>query len=323
MSHEIDMTNGRANFAFTGSRDKIWHGLGSELTPGLPIEVWVKEAGMDWTILESPVYFRSNGDFKSYNGKKVLYRSDTGGELSIVGGDYNIIQPTQVLEFFRDLIENNDMVLSTAGCLFGGRRFWALAETEFQNNVVSNDLIKGYLLLVTSADGTLSTIAKFVSERVVCNNTLRVALNESENGKNIVKKTHKSAWDANEVKINLGLLSSSWNNFISNLNRLSECKMTDDEVIKFIETTCYDPNITDKTMQPKGAIKQANELFRLYMNGAGADSGYGTCYGVLNCFTNYYTHPNRKRNPDRVFQSAYFDNDLQRDDVFQKLLELA
>ena len=62
--------------------DTPWHGLGSQLSPKQPLEVWRREAGMDWDIIESPVYFKSNmtghlGSIHTFPERKVLYRSDT------------------------------------------------------------------------------------------------------------------------------------------------------------------------------------------------------------------------------------------------------
>ncbi len=59
-----------------------WHGLGNRLTQKQPLEVWQREAGMDWQIQESPVHFKADtignlGTIHSFPEQKVLYRSDT------------------------------------------------------------------------------------------------------------------------------------------------------------------------------------------------------------------------------------------------------
>lgn len=76
------------NMAYVGARP--WHGLGNQLTANQPIEVWQKEAGMDWDIREAPVRFMTEsagnlGAIMSFPENKVLFRSDTNEPLSVVG----------------------------------------------------------------------------------------------------------------------------------------------------------------------------------------------------------------------------------------------
>lgn len=322
MAHEIDMSNNRANMAFTGRRSKIWHGLGSELTPGSSIETWQKESGMNWEVERTQVMFQPNMLFtpKKFADREVLYRSDTLKELSIVSDDFKIVQPSEVLEFFRDLTEVHGMTLSTAGCLFGGKRFWALAETNMNDAVVPGDEIKGYLLFITSVDGTLSSQAKFVSERVVCNNTLTIALNEKTS--KVVRKTHRSVWDSTQAKIDLGLLSSNWEGFMSDLRLLANREMSDKEVKLFFKKTFFDPN-KDDSEQGWGANRKVFDLMNIYTAGAGSHFSYGTAYGALNAVTDYFTHGRgQERSSDSKFMKGYYGNDSIKNNVFQSLVEL-
>jgi phage/plasmid-like protein (TIGR03299 family) len=176
MAHQIDETLGTAAIAYVG--EKPWHRLGTEMQPDAPLEDWITCAGLDWTVQPSETYYKVNGEFFAVKGKKTLYRSDVGAELAVVGDGFKVVQPREVIEFFRDLVENNGMRLSTAGALFGGRRFWALAELGKDFEVVSGDKVAGNLLLTTAVDGTLQTTAKFVSTRVVCQNTMSIAMGE-------------------------------------------------------------------------------------------------------------------------------------------------
>jgi len=89
---------------------------------------------MDWNIRETPVCFVSGeskhlGQLQSFEDHKVLYRSDTKAPLSVVGNRYQVVQPRQILEFYRDLTEKSGFELETAGVLKGGRKLWALART--------------------------------------------------------------------------------------------------------------------------------------------------------------------------------------------------
>ncbi|NMG31769.1 DUF932 domain-containing protein, partial [Aromatoleum evansii] len=139
-----------------------WHGLGNSLPEKQPLEVWQKAAGMDWTIQETPVRFMAEsagnlGSIHSFDEQKVLYRSDTKDALSVVSQRYKVVQPREVLEFYRDLTDVSGFQLETAGVLKGGKKFWALARTGQSTALKGNDQVNGYLLLATSCDGTLAT----------------------------------------------------------------------------------------------------------------------------------------------------------------------
>jgi phage/plasmid-like protein (TIGR03299 family) len=293
-------------------------------TSGASIEEWRDQAGMNWVVEESPLYFQTTNPqgfpYKQFPNRKVLYRSDTMAPLSVVGKNFNVVQPAEVLEFFRDLTEQHGMVLSTAGCLFGGSRFWALAETGCEAEITKGDIVKGNLLFVTSVDGTLSNTAKFVSTRVVCNNTLSVAM--KERGRVMVRKSHRGIWDPTKTKIDLGLIDSSWNSFMANLRRLSDRKMNDTEVKTFFKKTFFDPKLEEND-QTNGTVDRVNSLMSLYSHGAGAEYAYGTAFGALNAITNLFTHgTSRQRIPDRKFWGAFFDNDRIKDTALSNLLAM-
>lgn len=110
---------------------KPWHGLGNRLAPHQPIEVWKRQAGMDWKIEEAEVRYvaggHSLGVIYAFPEQKVLYRSDTRLPLSVVSKRFQVVQPGQILEFYRDLTANSGFELETAGILREDRKFWALA----------------------------------------------------------------------------------------------------------------------------------------------------------------------------------------------------
>lgn len=194
MAHQIE------NMAYIGTTP--WHGLGSRLTEKQPLEVWQREAGMDWQIQESPVHFKADaighlGSIHSFPAQKVLFRSDTKAPLSVVFQRYQVVQPREVLEFYRDLTERSGYELETAGVLKDGRKLWALARTGQSTALKGSDVVNGYLLLATSCDGTLATTATPTTIRVVCNNTLTIAINGAtalsavpESNRNLSPVTH-------------------------------------------------------------------------------------------------------------------------------------
>jgi len=299
MAHELTQRkNGFIEFAATGQRNEVWHRLGQYLPEGQSIEQWQEAAGMEWSIYESTMRYQTPDGITADPSRKVLYRSDGFDVLGVVSDEYHVVQPKEVLEFFQEFTELNQMKLSAAGTLFGGKRFWAIAELDKFAEIVPGDKIKGHLLLVTSADGTLSTQAKFTSTRVVCNNTLAVALGEK--GK-VVRKTHASEFDAREFKVDLGLIDSGWDNFIGNLKKLAEQKVTDDFAKEFFA----------KLTQPKGKTTIGQErtidaLMHFYSKGTGSEMHYGSKWGLLNAVTEMQTHGTFRTVRDRQFDKSEF-----------------
>lgn len=250
MAHELTVReNGKVEMAFTGPRSAIWHGLGDELAVGAPLEEWKTAAGLDWEVLESPVSYTSAEvrggelchDTFQFPDRKILFRSDNKEPLGFVSDNFKIVQPEQVIEFFRDLVEQNGFQLSTAGTLFGGKRFWALAETGKSANVTDGDRIDGHLLLTTAVDGTMSTQARFTSTRVVCNNTLSLAL-QGQSGRPMVRVTHKRDFDPTQVKLDLGVIDKAWVDFMSNMKKLANTKMNPRQTREFFEEQLFNPN---------------------------------------------------------------------------------
>lgn len=211
--------------------DRPWHGLGNRLEPDQSIEVWKRNAGMDWTIEESEVRFITGGNgigtISAFPEQKVLYRSDNKTPLSVVSRRFKVVQPAEILEFYRDLTAVGGFELETAGILREGRKFWALAKTGQSTMLKGRDRVEGYLLLATACDGTLATTAQFTSVRVVCNNTLAIALG---NGQGAIKVQHRSQFDPEAVKRQLGITVSSWDGFVARMKALVECPVDPDSV---------------------------------------------------------------------------------------------
>jgi phage/plasmid-like protein (TIGR03299 family) len=128
MPHDIDFSTGKPAIAYVG--ETPWHGLGESLAEGQPIDVWIKAARLDWELKRLPVQFLIDSKLRVMDDRFVLARSDTGAALSVVAGDYHIVQPKDVLEFFRDLVASFHYTLETAGALNGGRKVWRSLKQE-------------------------------------------------------------------------------------------------------------------------------------------------------------------------------------------------
>jgi len=288
-----------------------WHGLGNRLQAFQPLDVWAEAAGMNWRIEETDVMFRTGAHeldaVKAFSEQKVLYRSDTLAPLSTVSQRYQVVQPSQVLEFYRDLTEVGGYQLETAGVLKGGRKLWALARTGQSTTLAGGDEVRGYLLLATACDGTLATTAQFTSVRVVCNNTLQIALGRNRGA---VKVPHRSEFDPQAVKDELGVTISSWDGFMVRMHELAERKVSHTESERFFQRlftySWTRPGAEGSVKVNDRGVKAVLSLFEGNGRGATLQSAAGTAWGLVNSVTEYVDHQQRARNPGNRLNSAWF-----------------
>ena len=303
MAHQIE------NMAFVGSTP--WHGLGNKLSRHQPLEVWQHEAGMNWHIEETPVRFLSDsaahlGSIHTFPDQKVLYRSDTKAPLSVVSQRYKVVQPFDVLEFYRDLTEYAGFELETAGVLKGGRKLWALARTGQASMLKGNDLVNGYLLLATSCDGSLATVATPTTVRVGCNNTLAIALDGSAQS---IRVPHSTEFDAQAVKRQLGVSVAQWDDFMYRMKTLSQRKVNSGEALGyFLQVICdADEDVDDRReLNQHRALQKVQDLFAGKGRGSKLESAHNTAWGLLNAVTEYVDHDKRARSVDHRLDSAWF-----------------
>jgi phage/plasmid-like protein (TIGR03299 family) len=303
MAHAIEQ------MAYVGATP--WHQLGNALPPKQPIEVWAQKAGMDWSIRETPVRYMSEqagslGSILTFTDQKVLYRSDTKAPLSVVSNRYQVVQPREVLEFYRDLTEVSGFELETAGVLKQGRKFWALARTGKETQLKGSDLVRGYVLLATSSDGTLATTATPTTVRVVCQNTLTIALNGATKA---VRVPHSTTFDAHAVKKELGIAVSHWDGFMYRMKTLSERKVKSHEALNYFLTVLCQTDqhaAPDQRLLNERALKRVQAMYDGDAKGAQLAAAQGTAWGLLNAVTQFVDHERRARSQDHRLDSAWF-----------------
>ncbi|KAF1720193.1 DUF932 domain-containing protein [Pseudoxanthomonas wuyuanensis] len=288
--------------------EKPWHGLGNKLARQQPIEVWKQQAGMDWQIEESEVRYvtgRNNvGVIQPFPENKVLYRSDTKKPLAVVSKRFQVVQPGEILEFYRDLTAVNGFELETAGVLREGRKFWALARTGQSTVLKGRDRVDGYLLLATACDGTLATTAQFTSVRVVCNNTLSIALG---NAGGAIKVPHRSQFDPDAVKRQLGITVSSWDGFVARMKALCERPVDPDSVEGLLRRVLVYAAADGKApVVNEQALGNVRALYEGGGRGAQMASSRGTAWGLLNSITEFVDHHRRARSDDHRREAAWF-----------------
>lgn len=319
MSHELE------NMAYTN--ETPWHGLGNQLPQHQPIEVWQVAAGMNWDIKQSDVLFNAaseNGNMLNLRVNKdatVLYRSDNYEPLSVVSKRYKVVQPKDVLGFYRDLVSVSGFELETAGVLKGGKKLWALARTGQEISLSGSDKVKGYLLLATSCDGSLATTAQFTSIRVVCNNTLQLAVGDNLGA---VRVPHSTTFDPVAVKRTLGLSVTAWDKFSQAIQAMSERPVNKLESMNYLVNVLGDPLLPLNEQPNQKAIQTVYNLYSGEGKGSELLSAKGTAWGLVNGVTEFVDTHRRARNQDYRLDSAWFGQGAQiKQKGFEAALALA
>lgn len=309
MAHELDMSNGRANMAYTGPVP--WHGLGQEIDPDASIDKWRVAAGLNWSVKDTPDQYTVGKQTYPVPNSRILYRSDTKGYLGTVSGNrYKVVQPEEILEFYRDLVDEGQFTMETAGSLKEGQVVWALAKTNQEFRIMGQDLVKGYLLLTTGIGNNLPTRAQFTTVRVVCNNTLQMSLT-ADSGATI---RHCSDFIPDQVKAHLGIGKVLFKDFKDQAQEMAKVKLKDKEAMEFIVKVMNDTDKVDlDNIKSPRPIKQVFELYQGQGMGSNLRSANGTLWGAVNAVTEFLDHHKGYNSENRVASSFTGQNQTKKD----------
>ena len=182
-----------------------WHGLGVAVDSPATAAEAITAASLDWRVTTNPVLIRNSHThvFEPIRGKVAIVREDTQEVFSVMGDGYEPVQNVDSFSFFDAVIAQGEAMYHTAGSLFGGRKVWILAKLPGDIVVTDTDKIEKYILLSNSHDGSSALRMKFTPIRVVCNNTLGIALSGHEGF--YAKHTRNVLTRATEAREALGL----------------------------------------------------------------------------------------------------------------------
>lgn len=223
------------------------------------------------------------------------------------------------MDFFRELVDLGGFQLETAGALSDGRRVWALASVGDAAPVVERDLVKPYLLLGTSYDGTMATVAKFTAIRVVCNNTITAAVGGYSNGraikgegeqslgylKSAVRVLHSERFDPEAVRLQLGIVASAWDRFLIQSRQLAGASMDQDQADAFVAELLRPYHTSARPVNESRAYVRIMQLFNGQAIGSDLAGVAGTRWAMLNAVTELVDHERGRSNNTRM-ESAWF-----------------
>jgi len=292
-----------------------WHGLEYIMPDNATINEWKQNAGLNFNVIKESVMY---GKFIKSEHFFILYREDTNKELSIVGKNYKVVQPNEIINFFSDLIIKYKFKFETAGSLDGGCKVWALVRTGQSLILKGKDIINEFILLATSYDGSMSTTCKHTSVRVVCQNTLGMAINNKEPA---IKVHHGNEFNETEVKFEMGLIEDEWCAFKENILKLINYKTNETEAQKIYTQILLN---NDELEEEVYSIfykdnKAIRDIMQVYKYAPGAEN---TLWGVVNGITGYLDHI-KGNTADTRLNSAWFGKgEMLKNRTFRKVLSL-
>lgn len=293
MAHEIDMSNGRANVMVAG--DPAWHELGQNVSEAQDSAAAIGLAGLDWEVQARKLFYGGADDdaceAHDVPSQVALVRSDTGALLSIRSESYVPLQNREAFRFVDDVL-GGDVRYETAGSLKGGRVVWVMARIPGEVVVGEDDVTYPYLLLSNSHDGTQAVRVMPTMVRVVCNNTLNLAMGRRGVAPQFTMwHTPGLMGKVNEAKRVLGVSVSAVEFFAAKARALAGVSVSRQRRQQFMaDLFPVDGDATDR--QRDHAMARRAEVTRLFEEepANNLDGIRGSAWALLNAATHYVDH---------------------------------
>jgi len=283
-----------------------WHGLGTKVPADLTPEQMLEAAGLDWEVEKVDLTY---GDNQIVPGKKGLVRSSDGKDLDTIGDDWNPLQNRDAFEFFNDFVQAGDMEMHTAGSLEDGRRTWALAKVKDAFELFKGDVTENYLLFSNPHKYGMSIDVRMTPIRVVCNNTITMALNGVSD--QMVKIHHRNEFDANLVKEMLGVAKEKLETYKEAAQFLGSKKFTNDSIVEYFNGLFPASKIDEDKPLADQISRTAKQAIETLDTQPGAEFGAGTWWQAFNTVT-YMTDHTLGRSADTRLKSAWFGINRKR-----------
>ena len=265
-----------------------WHGIGTKVENSPASEDALQLAGLDWKVLQEEVFTNFGEKIKGY---KANVRSTDRKVLGVVSDRYKIIQNTEAFAF-TDALLGNGVRYETAGSLQEGRKVWLLAKLP-QEYIIAGDRISPYLVFSNSHDGSGAVKVAVTPIRVVCNNTLNLALNTAKRSWSMIH-TGDIKGKVQEAKDTIFMAEKYMDSLGKEIETLRKIKMTDKQVKEYIELLL--PIEKDATpLQQKNMMKLRKDMSACYFDAPDLQDVGNNAYRFVNAVSDFATHSNPLR----------------------------
>ena len=317
MAHELEIVNDEASMAYVG--ETPWHGLGKRVPADVSPQQMLEAAGLDWTVEKKPLFYNLESG-PVLTKANALVRSTDGKLLTVVSNDWKPVQNQEAFEFFNDFVLSGDMEMHTAGSLREGKMVWAMAQIKDSFEIFGGDKVEGYLLFSNPHEFGRSIDVRFTPVRVVCNNTLTMALDDTS--RHAVKINHRTHFDGDMVKETLGIAKDKLQRYKEQALFLGQKKYKKETIIEYFNRVF--PSLTKdeekvKVLNKEPISRQAEEAMAVLHTQPGANFAPGSWWQAFNTVTYMADHKLGRSQDSRLTSSWYGLNRAKK----EKALELA
>lgn len=301
-----------------------WHGLGKPVGDNLTPQQMLEAAELDWTVSKRTLLFagtKSDTDFDdvTIGDRFALVRDSDESFLDIVGKNYQPTQNKDAFEFFDSFVREAKLKMNTAGSLCNGKFVWALAETANSFELgPQKDKVDSYILLVSPHQFGRSLMALQTTVRVVCQNTLNLALDGAK-GSLTFRMPHTRQFNDATKKIAaqvLGLTNDNFALFKEQVEVLADKKISRNDAIDFFTDVLNlkEGEINQKDGLPKSrTLRQFMDAYDGGAPGANLEGSKDRLWGALNAVTFVMDHSS-VRDEQKALRDNWFGyrGDLKR-----------
>lgn len=264
-------------------RETPWHGLGTRVQEAPSSSEALIKAGLDWNVVQEPIYTETEELIEGY---KANVRDSDRKVLGVVTDRYKVIQNQEAFAFTDELL-GEGVRYETAGSLQGGKKVWLLAHMPHEY-IISGERISPYLLFSNTHDGSGAIKVALTPIRVVCQNTLNLALSQASRSWSMIH-TGNIQNKLQEAKDTLFMAEKYMDNLGKEFETLRMQSMTDKQVMEFIETLL--PIEDNATSQQKRNMKRLQEDMKMrYFDAPDLQDVGRNAYRFINAVSDFATH---------------------------------
>lgn len=282
----------------------------------------IKAGGLDWEVNLAPILVADPAcpglGGVSIKNRRATVRSDRPldkGVLGIVSHNYLPIQNREAFKFFDQIVGEGKAIYHTAGCLKEGVRIWLLAKLPETIEIVPGDAIEQFLLLTNAHDGTEAARIRFTPVRVVCQNTLNMALATQDTIEARVRHIGGLTWQFKNAAELLGITTKAFGDTALHYRAMAGKQMGVDGAAEYFRAVVPDNPLAVCHTRTENMRSVLNHL---YENGRGNDMAQtrGTLWAAYNAVTEYIDHVRMgAATPQKRLYGTWFGTgaDLRRD----------
>lgn len=264
-------------------RETPWHGLGTRVMEAPSSKEALGLAGLDWKVVQEPVYTQAEELIEGY---KANVRDTDRKVLGVVTNRYRIIQNEEAFGF-TDALLGEGVRYETAGSLQGGRKVWLLARLPHEY-IISGERISPYLVFSNAHDGSGAVRVALTPIRVVCNNTLNLALSTAKRSWSMMH-TGNVQEKLEEAKDTLFRAETYMDSLGKEFDELRKKKLTDKQVMDYIEILLpMEDNTTPQ--QRKNISRLREDMGRRYFDAPDLKTVGKNAYRFINAISDFATH---------------------------------